>query len=198
MKPIFLLLSVFIISCQNPMDKKNDILKRKIDEKHSEIKQNFIHLKQLVKESNVEDILSAKRIQTESDLSESNKRLLLIDSVLTISNKRNEDIITEINILIDSLKPTKSTNSKYINRLKSSVKKLNQTRQVYHKQDSTTINLYREIIQVLKKCDYSIVDNEIVFKNWLCEMNYNTAISGFSTIEMEARLMKLKTMNENQ
>lgn len=164
-------LSMMFFSCQN--NKISESPEEIVINKFDKIKLNFNDSKSKLIQLEIDSILTINNFTSDLNLEKSLKKINDADSILKSFKNDNDKLFEELNVIIDTLKPSKKIKIEDLEKLQNEITLSKDLIAKNYKTDSSIISINKEILELLKECGFKVIHNNLVFYDDSCQLKYN-------------------------
>lgn len=186
---LVLVLNIMLFSCQN--NKISDSPEEIVLNRFDKIKLNYNDSKSKLIQLEIDSILTIDNFIDDLNLEKSLKKINDADSILKNFKNNNDKLFKELNVIIDTLKPSKKIKIEDLEKLKNEITLSKDLIAKNYKTDLSILSTNKEILVLLKECGFKVIHNNLVFYDDTCQLKYNLL-----TIQLRTKHMEYKFSNK--
>lgn len=193
---LLILISISFLNCKKDKS-KNDIISSEIKTIQNNIKLLNLNYDNKVKSFNLTEFFSISRIENDLKNNEAEKIYLEYKTYSDNYFKEYHKEINKIGIKINQLKPDKTLDEDKIDlyryRLENLIQEVNTSEKFAHE----SLLIMENFIRITRKCEFTIVSNDLVFNDDLCDNDFNLLKVKFSSYKMKSNSFNRSIKNIN-
>lgn len=193
---LLILISISFLNCKKDKS-KNDIISSEIKTIQNNIKLLSLNYDNEVKSFNLTEFFSISRIENDLKSNEAEKIYIEYKTYSKNYFKEYYKEINKIEIKINQLKPDKTLDEDKIDlyryRLENLIQEVNKSEQLAHE----SLIIMEKFIRITRKCEFTIVSNDLVFNDDLCDNDFNLLKVKFSSYKMKSNSFNRSIKNIN-
>lgn len=190
------LISISFLNCKKNKS-KNDIISSEIKTIQNNIKLLNLNYDNKVKSFNLTEFFSISRIENDLKNNEAEKIYLEYKTYSDNYFKEYHKEINKIGIKINQLKPDKKLDEDKIDlyryRLENLIQEVNTSEKFAHE----SLLIMENFIRITRKCEFTIVSNNLVFNDDICNNDFNLLKVKFSSYKMKSNSFNRSIKNIN-
>ncbi len=193
---LMVLISISFLNCKKNKS-KNDIISSEIKTIQNNIKLLNLNYDNKVKSFNLTEFFSISRIENDLKNNEAEKIYLEYKTYSDNYFKEYHKEINKIGIKINQLKPDKKLDEDKIDlyryRLENLIQEVNTSEKFAHE----SLLIMENFIRITRKCEFTIVSNNLVFNDDICNNDFNLLKVKFSSYKMKSNSFNRSIKNIN-
>ena len=193
---LMVLISISFLNCKKNKS-KNDIISSEIKTIQNNIKLLNLNSDNKVTSFNLTEFFSISRIENDLKNNEAEKIYLEYKTYSDNYFKEYHKEINKIGIKINQLKPDKKLDEDKIDlyryRLENLIQEVNTSEKFAHE----SLLIMENFIRITRKCEFTIVSNNLVFNDDICNNDFNLLKVKFSSYKMKSNSFNRSIKNIN-